>query len=107
MKTNSSANIDPRMVAFAQALESSVGDTAKTIIGDIQLAASETMSYPLLAIQVVKPPIKITVIIQLELLGITSVNLGISRFVGTPTAVADTVIMAPARKQNNIPLATL
>lgn len=34
MKTSSSVKADPRMVAFAQALESSVGDTAKTIIGE-------------------------------------------------------------------------
>ena len=80
---------------------------AKTIKGDIQLAAWETIPYPLAAIHVVRPPMIKTTMIHVILLGITSVSFGISKPVGTPTAVADTVIMDPAKKQNNTPLATL
>ena len=71
------------------------------------MAALETIPYPLAAIHVVRPPMIITTMIHVTLLGITSVSLGISIPVGTPTAVAETVIMEPAKKQNNTPLATL
>ena len=80
---------------------------AKTITGDIQLAALDTILYPLAAIQVVMLPIISTTITHVTLLGITSVSLGISILVGTPTAVAETVIMDPAKKQKRIPLAML
>ena len=80
---------------------------ANTIIGDIQLAAFETIPYPFEAIQVVSPPRTTTIKIQVKLLGITSVSFGISIFVGTPTAVAETVIIEPAKKQKRTPLARL
>ena len=80
---------------------------AITITGDIQLAAFVTVSYPLAAIIDITTPIKITIIIQVKPLGMVSVNLGIGISKGIPTAVAETVIIDPAKKQNKIPLARL
>ena len=80
---------------------------AITITGDIQLAAFDTVSYPLPAMIEITAPTRITITIQVSPFGMVSVSLGISIFRGTPTAVADTVIIAPAKKQKSIPLARL
>ena len=52
-------------------------------------------------------PTPSTMSTKLVLLGIQSPSEGIGMSKGMPTAVADTVIMAPARKQNRMPLARL
>ena len=52
-------------------------------------------------------PIIITITTQVIPLGIVSVNLGIGILKGIPTAVAETVIIEPAKKQNKIPFARL
>jgi hypothetical protein len=71
---------------------------AKTINGDIQLAAFETVSYPFEAINEIRAPMRITIITQVIPLGMVSVNLGIGISAGIPTALADTVIIDPAKK---------
>jgi hypothetical protein len=50
---------------------------------------------------------RITIITQVIPLGMVSVNLGIGISAGIPTALADTVIIDPAKKQNKISLAKL
>ena len=76
-------------------------------MGDIQFAAFVTVSYPLAAITEMAMPIKSTITIQVEPLGKVSVSFGMGISKGIPTAVADTVIIEPAKKQNKIPLAKL
>ena len=71
------------------------------------MAAFETVSYPLEAINEITAPIRITMITHVTPLGMVSVNLGMGISNGIPTAVADTVIIDPAKKQNKIPLAKL
>ncbi|NDV16343.1 hypothetical protein GO009_09935 [Muricauda sp. TY007] len=67
----------------------------------------ETVSYPLAAINEITAPIANTITTHVIPLGMVSVSFGISISKGIPTAVAETVIIAPARKQNRIPLAKL
>ena len=79
----------------------------KIIIGDIQFAALDIVAKPLAAINEIKLPNINTIIIQVNPLGKVSVSFGIFILNGIPTAVAETVIMAPARKQKRMPLARL
>ncbi len=80
-----------------------IAEAINTIIiqGDAILANLETCSKPNMATTVVMIPIKNTAITQPTLLGYMSFNDGMIILKGMPTAVADTAIMEPAKKQNN------
>ena len=72
----------------------------RNIHGKLILANRATYSYPAMATTVITLPTRNTVMIQPILVGSQSSRPGIGILNGRPTAVAATVIMAPARKQN-------
>ncbi|MBA7579380.1 hypothetical protein ES708_21250 [subsurface metagenome] len=85
----------------------SVGSTAspaatktRNIHGEQTLEKCASFSKPKIARLVTTAPTMNTTTIQLMLLGYISLNPGIGIPNGSPTAVADTAIIAPARKQN-------
>ena len=80
---------------------------ARTIKGDIQFATFATELYPRAAMMEMITPVMITISTQGAPLGMVSFKAGIGKLNGMPTAVVETVIIEPAKKQNKTPLATL
>ena len=79
----------------------------RIIHGAAMFANRATASYPQAATTAMTLPTAATARIQPRLFGRVSSNLGIGNSNHTPTAVAETVIIAPAKKQNMMPLARL
>src|SRR5690554_6739659 len=81
--------------------------TTMIIHGAATLDNLLTCSKPNMATTVVMAPTTKTVITHPQLLGKISVREGMAKSNGIPTAVAETAIMAPARKQNKPALTKL